>query len=151
MAKKYSLKRANNHFIRKGVFEKISIWIERFLLTLKDQKRFFQIDKIYIWDTIRELVSLFILCVIINTIGSLLLNNSGFRNLIIIRDIISNSTFIIENYNQYLIACLGVAGFLAGLFSHKLMSSKFGSTEMYTTLILLILVFIVIIFRLNLK
>lgn len=122
MAKKYSLKQANNHFIRKGVFEKISIWIERFWLTLKDQQRFFKIDKIYIWETIKELVSLFVLCIIINAIGSLLLGSSCFRNLIIIRDIINNSSFIIENYNQYLIACLGVAGFLAGLFLSNLSS-----------------------------
>ena len=103
MSKKYSLKRASNHFFRKSVFERISIWIEKFLLTLKDQQRFFKIDKIYIWETVKEFVSLFVLCVIINAIGSLLLSNSYFRNIIIIRDIIDNNTFIIGNYKEYLI------------------------------------------------
>ncbi len=120
MAKKYSLHHARNHFFRIRLFERISVYIEKIVLSINDQYRFFKLDKIYIWESLKEFAYLFLLCLIINCIGYSLLRSSNSINIAIVNDIFNSGTFIVERYNQYLIACLGVAGFLAGLFLSNL-------------------------------
>ena len=53
-------------------------------------------------------------------VGNLILFNNGFRNIKCISEILNSLTFIYDNYNQYLLACLGVGGFLVALFLSNL-------------------------------
>ena len=120
MINKYNTKRAKLHFKRLLIIEKISIFTERLFLKIKDNFRFFKMDKSIIIETIKELFYIALCILIINTLSDKLLVNDSFRNLKFISGILDSIVFIVKDYNQYLLACLGVGGFLVALFLSNL-------------------------------
>lgn len=120
MLNKYSIKRAKLHFTRVLIVEKISIFIERIFLKMKDIFRFVKLDKSIILVTFKESISLIAIIAIINTFGNILMSNSYFRNIECVSKLLNTLSFLIDNYNEYLLACLGVGGFLVALFLSNL-------------------------------
>lgn len=116
MFKKYSFNRAKLHFKRVSVVEKILIKIENIILKIKDCIRFIKIDKNIFCEIIKKTLNIFLIICIINYLGNILLSNNNFRQMDIISTILNELTFITDNYYQYLLACLGVGGFLIGMF-----------------------------------
>lgn len=122
MFNKYSRNRAKIHFLLMSFFEKISIFFEKKVLFFRDCLRFFKIDKYFFIKCIKELLYVLFVTYVVYYVGLLLFNNNS---LIIVNDIddsIDGFAFIINYYNQFLLACLGVGGVLIGLFLSNLSS-----------------------------
>ena len=120
MFNKYNLKRAKLHFKKLSIIEKLSIFAEKIFLKIKDTFRFVKLDRSILSIAIKEMIYIVIIITAINMVGNLILFNNGFRNIKCISEILNSLTFIYDNYNQYLLACLGVGGFLVGLFLSNL-------------------------------
>lgn len=120
MFNKYNLKRAKLHFKKLSIIEKLSIFAEKIFLKIKDTFRFVKLDRYILSIAIKEMIYIVIIITAINMVGNLILFNNGFRNIKCISEILNSLTFIYDNYNQYLLACLGVGGFLVGLFLSNL-------------------------------
>lgn len=120
MIKKYSIKRAKLHYKRLSLIERLSIIIEKIFLKIKDTFRFIKLDRTIILITIRELIYIIITVAVLSTLSNILLCNSCFRNIKIISNVLDSLTFVTGNYSQYLLACLGVGGFLVALFLSNL-------------------------------
>lgn len=120
MLKKYNLKRAKLHYFRISIIEKISIIIEKVFLKIKDIFRFVKIDKSILIISLKETLFIIASIVIINIFGNALLSNNYFKNLECILKVLNSVVFLTDNYNQYLLACLGVGGFLVALFLSNL-------------------------------
>lgn len=120
MFNKYNLKRAKLHFKKLSIIEKLSIFAEKMFLKIKDTFRFVKLDRSILSIAIKEMIYIVIIITAINMVGNLILFNNGFRNIKCISEILNSLTFIYDNYNQYLLACLGVGGFLVALFLSNL-------------------------------
>ena len=120
MFNKYNLKRAKLHFKKLSIIEKLSIFAEKIFLKIKDTFRFVKLDRSILSIAIKEMIYIVIIITAINMVGNLILFNNGFRNIKCISEILNSLTFIYDNYNQYLLACLGVGGFLVALFLSNL-------------------------------
>lgn len=120
MFNKYNLKRAKMHFKKILIIEKISICVEKVFLKIKDMFRFVNLDRSILSIAIIEMIYIVIIITAINMVGNLLLFNNFFRNIKCISKILNSLTFIVDNYNQFLLACLGVGGFLVALFLSNL-------------------------------
>ena len=120
MFNKYNLKRAKLHFKKLSIIEKLSIFAEKMFLKIKDTFRFVKLDRSILSIAIKEMIYIVIIITAINMVGNLILFNNGFRNIKYISEILNSLTFIYDNYNQYLLACLGVGGFLVALFLSNL-------------------------------
>ena len=120
MFNKYNLKRAKLHFKKLSIIEKLSIFAEKIFLKIKDTFRFIKLDRSILSIAIKEMIYIVIIITAINMVGNLILFNNGFRNIKCISEILNSLTFIYDNYNQYLLACLGVGGFLVALFLSNL-------------------------------
>ena len=120
MVNKYNLKRAKLHFKKLSIIEKLSIFAEKIFLKIKDTFRFVKLDRSILSIAIKEMIYIVIIITAINMVGNLILFNNGFRNIKCISEILNSLTFIYDNYNQYLLACLGVGGFLVALFLSNL-------------------------------
>lgn len=120
MFNKYNLKRAKLHFKKLSIIEKLSIFAEKMFLKIKDTFRFIKLDRSILSITIKEMIYIIIIITAINMVGNLILFNNGFRDMKCISEILNSLTFIYDNYNQYLLACLGVGGFLVALFLSNL-------------------------------
>lgn len=120
MFNKYNLKRAKLHFKKLSIIEKLSIFAEKKFLKIKDTFRFVKLDRSILSIAIKEMIYIVIIITAINMVGNLILFNNGFRNIKCISEILNSLTFIYDNYNQYLLACLGVGGFLVALFLSNL-------------------------------
>ena len=120
MFNKYNLKRAKLHFKKLSIIEKLSIFAEKMFLKIKDTFRFVKLDMSILSIAIKEMIYIVIIITAINMVGNLILFNNGFRNIKCIAEILNSLTFIYNNYNQYLLACLGVGGFLVALFLSNL-------------------------------
>lgn len=120
MFNKYNLKRAKLHFKKLSIIEKLSIFAEKIFLKIKDTFRFVKLDRSILSISIKEMIYIVIIITAINMVGNLILFNNGFRNIKCISEILNSLTFIYDNYNQYLLACLGVGGFLVALFLSNL-------------------------------
>ncbi len=120
MFNKYNLKRAKLHFKKLSIIEKISIFAEKMFLKIKDTFRFVKLDMSILSIAIKEIIYIVIIITAINMVGNLILFNNGFRNIKCISEILNSLTIIYDNYNQYLLACLGVGGFLVALFLSNL-------------------------------
>lgn len=116
MFNKYSLKRAKIHFKKISILEKVSIFFENVFLRFKDSLRFIKLDKGIFWSTIKNVFCILIIFSIVNFLGNILLSNSSFTKIETISKILDFLTFVTDNYNQYLLACLGVGGFLIAMF-----------------------------------
>ena len=116
MFNKYSLRRAKLHFKKISIFEKALIFFERIILRIKDGLRFIKLDKHIFSETIKNVLYITIIISIANFLGYILLFNNSFRKIEIISKILNSLTLIVDNYNQYLLACLGVGGFLIAMF-----------------------------------
>lgn len=120
MFNKYNLKRAKLHFKKLSIIEKLSIFAEKMFLKIKDTFRFIKLDRSILSIAIKEMIYIVIIITAINMVGNLILFNNGFRDIKCISEILNSLTFIYDNYNQYLLACLGVGGFLVALFLSNL-------------------------------
>ena len=120
MFNKYNLKRAKLHFKKLSIIEKLSIFAEKMFLKIKDTFRFVKLDRSILSIAIKEMIYIVIIITAINMVGNLILFNNGFRDIKCISEILNSLTFIYDNYNQYLLACLGVGGFLVALFLSNL-------------------------------
>lgn len=120
MFNKYNLKRAKLHLKKLSIIEKLSIFAEKIFLKIKDTFRFVKLDRSILSIAIKEMIYIVIIITAINMVGNLILFNNGFRNIKCISEILNSLTFIYDNYNQYLLACLGVGGFLVALFLSNL-------------------------------
>ena len=120
MFNKYNLKRAKLHFKKVSIVENISIFIEKVFLKIKDTFRFIKLDKDILLVSIKELICIFIIISVINMLGNMLLTNNYFRDIECISKMLNSLTFLVDNYSQYLLACLGVGGFLVALFLSNL-------------------------------
>ena len=120
MFNKYNLKRAKLHFKKLSIIEKLSIFAEKMFLKIKDTFRFVKLDRSILSIAIKEMIYIVIIITAINMVGNLILFNNGFRDIKCISEILNSLTFIYNNYNQYLLACLGVGGFLVALFLSNL-------------------------------
>lgn len=120
MFNKYNLKRAKLHFKKLSIIEKLSIFAEKMFLKIKDTFRFVKLDRSILSIAIKEMIYIVIIITAINMFGNLILFNNGFRDIKCISEILNSLTFIYDNYNQYLLACLGVGGFLVALFLSNL-------------------------------
>lgn len=120
MFNKYNLKRAKLHFKKLSIIEKLSIFAEKMFLKIKDTFRFVKLDRSILSIAIKEMIYIVIIITAINMVGNLILFNNGFRDIKCIFEILNSLTFIYDNYNQYLLACLGVGGFLVALFLSNL-------------------------------
>lgn len=120
MFNKYNLKRAKLHFKKLSIIEKLSIFAEKMFLKIKDTFRFVKLDRSILSIVIKEMIYIVIIITAINMVGNLILFNNGFRDIKCISEILNSLTFIYDNYNQYLLACLGVGGFLVALFLSNL-------------------------------
>ena len=120
MFNKYSLNRAKLHFKKISIIEKILIKLENIILRVKDSLRFIKLDKYVFWKTIKKILYITLILGMVNFLGSILLSNNIFRKIEIITIILDSLTFIVDNYNQYLLACLGVGGFLIAMFLSNL-------------------------------
>lgn len=120
MINRYNIKRAKLHYKRISIAERLSVFIEKMFLKVKDVFRFIKLDKTIILITLKELFYIIITIVAINIFSNILLSNSWFRNIEFISIILDSLTFMVSNYNQYLLACLGVGGFLVALFLSNL-------------------------------
>ena len=120
MFNKYNLKRAKLHFKKLSIIEKLSIFAEKMFLKIKDTFRFVKLDMSILSITIKEMIYIVIIITAINMVGNLILFNNGFGDIKCISEILNSLTFIYDNYNQYLLACLGVGGFLVALFLSNL-------------------------------
>lgn len=120
MFNKYNLKRAKLHFKKLSIIEKLSIFAEKMFLKIKDTFRFVKLDRSILSIAIKEMIYIVIIIIAINMVGNLILFNNGFRDIKCISEILNSLTFIYDNYNQYLLACLGVGGFLVALFLSNL-------------------------------
>lgn len=120
MINKYSIKRAKLHYKRLSFIERLSIIMEKNFLKIKDTFRFVKLDKSIILITIRELFYIIIAVAVISALSNMLLSNSFFKNIKIISNVLDSLTFVTDNYAQYLLACLGVGGFLVALFLSNL-------------------------------
>ena len=89
-------------------------------LKIKDTFRFVKLDRSILSIAIKEMIYIVIIITAINMVGNLILFNNGFRDIKCISEILNSLTFIYDNYNQYLLACLGVGGFLVALFLSNL-------------------------------
>lgn len=120
MFNKYNLKRAKLHFKKLSIIEKLSIFAKKMFLKIKDTFRFVKLDRSILSIAIKEMIYIVIIITAINMVGNLILFNNGFRDIKCISEILNSLTFIYDNYNQYLLACLGVGGFLVALFLSNL-------------------------------
>lgn len=120
MFNKYNLKRAKLHFKKLLIIEKLSIFAEKMFLKIKDIFRFVKLDWSILSIAIKEMIYIVIIIIAINRVGNLILFNNGFRDIKCVSEILNSLTFIYDNYNQYLLACLGVGGFLVALFLSNL-------------------------------
>ena len=120
MLKKYSVIRSKLHFIKKNLNEKKSIFFEKKFLSLKDRFRFVKLDCSFIFVIIEKCFLFLMLFLIFNYLGNFILFNDKFREVKIISCILESLSFVLENYNQFLLACLGVGGFLVALFLSNL-------------------------------
>ena len=120
MFNKYNLKRAKLHFKKLSIIEKLSIFAEKMFLKIKDTFRFVKLDRSILSIAIKEMIYIVIIITAINMVGNLILFNNGFRDIKCISEILNSLTFIYDNYYQYLLACLGVGGFLVALFLSNL-------------------------------
>lgn len=120
MFNKYNLKRAKLHFKKLSIIEKLSIFAEKIFLKIKDTFRFIKLDRSILSIAIKEMIYIVIIITAINMVGNLILFNNSFRDIKCISKILNSLTFIYDNYNQYLLACLGVGGFLVALFLSNL-------------------------------
>lgn len=120
MFNKYNLKRAKLHFKKLSIIEKLSIFAEKMFLKIKDTFRFIKLDRAILSIAIKEIIYIVIIITAINMVGNLIPFNNGFRDIKCISEILNSLTFIYDNYNQYLLACLGVGGFLVALFLSNL-------------------------------
>ena len=120
MFKKYNLNRAKIHYKKISIIERMSIMLERIELYLKDSLRFIKLDRYFFKESIMSIIIVTIGLFAINYIGNNWLNGLFFRKIQIINSITQNVGYVIEHYSQYLLACLGVAGFLAALFLSNL-------------------------------
>lgn len=120
MFNKYNLKRAKLHFKKLSIIEKLSIFAEKMFLKIKDTFRFVKLDRSILSIAIKEMIYIVIIITAINMVGNLILFNNGFRDIKCISEILNSLTFIYDNYNQYLLACLGIGGFLVALFLSNL-------------------------------
>lgn len=121
----YNKKYINKHFKRLLMKEKISVFIENIVLKIKDIKKFLSLEKKHILlkytiKIVRCVIFLFMLFIIQKVLQNI--------NWLPIKTIKSFFVFNDNNYFDYLIACLGVGGFLTALFFSNLsgvFSSKY--------------------------
>lgn len=118
--KKYNRKRAKLHFFKIFIFEKISVLIERLFLKIKSYIRFVKNDKQILYITIKEIISVSLLIFICNSLFNYLNGISEVRNLCLVSYFLDNTTFLTDNFIQFLLACLGVGVFLVALFLSNL-------------------------------
>ena len=120
MFKKYNLNRAKIHYKKISIIERMSKMLERIELYLKDSLRFMKLDRYFFKESIMSIIIVTIGLFAINYIGNNWLNGLFFRKIQIINSITQNLSYVLEHYSQYLLACLGIAGFLAALFLSNL-------------------------------
>lgn len=126
----YNNYKAEKHFKWLSLKEKVMVMIERVILKLKNTYKFLKIEKII--SNIYFKKTFFVVCglILCNIVGEklyyVLCRYSVFDN---IRTII---TFNQNNYFQFLIASLGIGGFLTALFFSNLsgiQSSKYSNLD----------------------
>ena len=126
----YNNDKAERHFKWLSLKEKVMVIIERVILKLKNKYKFLKIEKII--SNIYFKKTFFVVCglIICNIVGEklyyVLCQYSIFDNIITI------ITFNQNNYFQFLIASLGIGGFLTALFFSNLsgiQSSKYSNLD----------------------
>lgn len=129
--KKYNKKTVDKHFKKMHNLEKKAIFYERIILKFKDIKKFINLEKNYVFAKyLKKIIYIvsFLLLLFLTQKVLLSLNISWYIKAIDFLKSIIN--FNSNNYFNYLVACLGVGGFLTALFFSNLsgiFSSKYSN------------------------
>ena len=125
----YNKKTVDKHFKKMHNLEKKAIFYEKIILKFKDIKKFISLEKSYIFVTyLKKIIYNVFILLILFLIQKIMLNiNISWyvKAIDFLKNIVN---FNSNNYFNFLVACLGVGGFLTALFFSNLsgiFSSKY--------------------------
>ena len=127
----YNKKTVDKHFKKMHNLEKKAIFYEKIILKFKDIKKFISLEKSYIFVTyLKKIIYNVFILLILFLIQKIMLNiNISWyvKAIDFLKNIVN---FNSNNYFNFLVACLGVGGFLTALFFSNLsgiFSSKYSN------------------------
>lgn len=127
----YNKKAVDKHFKKIHNLEKKAVFYERIILKFKDIKKFINLEKNYVFvKYLKKIIYNVSFLLVLFLIQKVLLSINISLYIKIIDFLKNIINFNSNNYFNYLVACLGVAGFLTALFFSNLsgiFSSKYSN------------------------
>ena len=127
----YNEKTVDKHFKKMHNLEKKAIFYEKIILKFKDIKKFISLEKSYVFVTyLKKIIYNVFVLLILFLIQKIMLNINISWYVKAIDFLKNNVNFNSNNYFNFLVACLGVGGFLTALFFSNLsgiFSSKYSN------------------------
>ena len=127
----YNKKAVDKHFKKMHNLEKKAVFYERIILRFKDIKKFINLEKKYVFvKYLKKIIYNVSFLLVLFLIQKVLLSINISLYIKIIDFLKNIINFNSNNYFNYLVACLGVGGFLTALFFSNLsgiFSSKYSN------------------------
>lgn len=127
----YSKRAVDKHFKKMHKLEKKAVLYERIILKFKDIKKFINLEKDYVFvKYLKKIIYNASFLLLLFLIQKVLLNINISLYIKLINFLNNIISFNSNNYFNYLVACLGVGGFLTALFYSNLsgiFSSKYSN------------------------
>ncbi len=127
----YNEKTVDKHFKKMHNLEKKAIFYEKIILKFKDIKKFISLEKSYVFVTyLKKIIYNVSVLLILFLIQKIMLNINISWYVKVIDFLKNIVNFNSNNYFNFLVACLGVGGFLTALFFSNLsgiFSSKYSN------------------------